>query len=492
MKKRILSITTALTLGASIICTSNVSAARLGKRLSGSNRYETGSKIAREGWTNSDYAILASGEGFADALCSAPLAKKYNAPILLTAKSKLDSNTKNELQRLSVKNVFIIGGTGVISESIKEELIKMNIKTTRIYGQNRFETSVQVAKNLGDSKGIVVTNGFGFADALSIAPVAAERQMPIVLTEKSDLPQEVKEFLYNKSYNISYIVGGNGVVSNKIASTLKNNIRLEGKSRYATNASVLNHFNSEFNYDKVYVASGENYPDALSGSALIAKSNSFLILAGKSVDPSVMESVDLVHNKIKDLVVLGGESVVSNTAVNTILSGKQTVPVIPLLGESKVSVDAMKNWARARGASEKFIHSADLYVKYGKLTGIRADILYAQSSKETAFGKFGGAVTEDMNNFAGIKIKDATGDRKEDHETFATPEDGIRAHFNHISAYCGVNPIGQPHPRYYVVKSCSWAGTIKTVGELAGKYCPTSSYSSDLIYNFLNDLLKFK
>lgn len=492
MKKRNLSIIIALTLGVTIIFKSQVNAAKLGKRLSGTNRYETGSKIVREGWTSSDYAIIASGEGFADALCAAPLAKKYNAPILLTGKFHLDLNTENELKRLNVKNVFIVGGTGVVSENIKDKLTNMNIKTTRIYGQNRFETSVQVAKNLDDSNGVVITNGFGFADALSIAPVAAQKEMPILLTDKKDLPQEVKVFLKNKAYSISYIVGGSGVVSNKIASNLKNNIRLEGKSRYATNASVLNHFNSEFNYDKVYIASGENYPDALSGSALAALSNSFLVLVGNSVDPLVIDSIDLIHNKIKDLMVLGGKSVVSDTVVNNILDGKETVPVIPLLGESKVTLETMKNWAKSRGATEEFINNADLYFKYGKLTGIRSDILYAQSAKETGFGKFGGAVTEDMNNFAGIKIKDATGDKKEDHETFSTPEDGVRAHFNHIAAYCGVNPIGQPHPRYFVVKSCSWSGKIKTVGELAGKYCPNPRYSRDLINNFLNDLLKFK
>src|SRR5690606_38460237 len=134
-------------------------------------------------------------------------------------------------------------------ENIKDELTNMNIKATRISGKNRIETSVQVAKNLENCSGVVITKGFGFADALSIAPVAAQRAMPILLTSKNDLPNEVKELLKNTDYDISYIVGGSQVVSNKIASSLKNNIRLEGKNRYATNSSVLNHFNSEFNYD---------------------------------------------------------------------------------------------------------------------------------------------------------------------------------------------------------------------------------------------------
>ena len=48
-----------------------------------------------------------------------------------------------------------------------------------------------------------------------------------------------------------------------------------------------------------------------------------------------------------------------------------------------------------------------------------------------------------MNNWAGIKIADPTGDKTEDHETFETP--GMaRGHFNHVGIYCDVEPIGEP------------------------------------------------
>jgi len=108
-----------------------------------------------------------------------------------------------------LKNVFIVGGTGVVSDSVNSEIKGMTIETTRIAGKNRFETSLEVAKNLGESSGVVVTNGFGFADALSIAPVAAQGGMPILLTDKADLSDQVKGlFCLNKSYEKSYIVGG--------------------------------------------------------------------------------------------------------------------------------------------------------------------------------------------------------------------------------------------------------------------------------------------
>lgn len=326
MMKKILNIILTLTL--LLITTSQVNAATLDKRLSGNNRYETGAKIASEGWETSEYAIIASGEGFADALCAAPLAKKYNAPILLTGKNALDPNTKNELKLLNVKKVFIVGGSGVVSDNVNSEVKGMGIETNRIYGQDRFETSLEVAKNLGSISGVVVANGFGFADALSIAPVAAQKGMPILLTDKVDLSQQVKDFLTNITYEKSYIVGGNAVVSDKIASKLRNVTRLGGNNRYETNAAVLNQFGDEFSYDKVYVASGQNYPDALSGSALAALSNSPLILVGTSVDPSVMSSIKAHHDKYNNVLILGGTAVVTDAVANTVVNGVATVIIV--------------------------------------------------------------------------------------------------------------------------------------------------------------------
>jgi len=92
-------------------------------RLAGNSRYDTAGEIAKYGWSKtSDYAVIANGEDFPDALCSAPLAKKYQAPILLTEKNNLSSQVKGQLQRLKTKHVFVIGGSGVVSSNIDREL----------------------------------------------------------------------------------------------------------------------------------------------------------------------------------------------------------------------------------------------------------------------------------------------------------------------------------------------------------------------------------
>jgi N-acetyl-anhydromuramyl-L-alanine amidase AmpD len=153
----------------------------------------------------------------------------------------------------------------------------------------------------------------------------------------------------------------------------------------------------------------------------------------------------------------------------------------PIMGPAQATFVQAQEWARLKGAHLRFIAIAPAYWSYGALTGIRPEVLYAQSAKETAYGRYGGAVTPDMNNWAGIKTKNATGDRREDHESFATPADGVRAHFNHMCAYVGLKPVGTPHGRYYVVQDLSWAGTVKDVEELGGKWAPSASYGIDIV-----------
>lgn len=163
-----------------------------------------------------------------------------------------------------------------------------------------------------------------------------------------------------------------------------------------------------------------------------------------------------------------------------------------LIGDPEVTVEEAQAWARNEGAADIYVNIAPIYWKYGKLTGLRADLLYAQAAKETGFGHYDGAVTADMNNWAGIKTKEATGDKKSDHETFATPDDGVRAHFNHMSAYVGLKPIGTPHARYYVLSEMPWAGEVQFLEALGGRWCPNLYYGYSILHDLYEPMLEYK
>jgi N-acetylmuramoyl-L-alanine amidase len=197
------------------------------------------------------------------------------------------------------------------------------------------------------------------------------------------------------------------------------------------------------------------------------------------------EDADLLRNKDFRIKLVNA---MLEGIVNALdLEKKQTGTTI--LGTPQATVDQAQEWARSRGAHQRFVNIAPVYWEYGEKTSIRPEVLYCQSAKETAFGKYTGVVKPDQNNWAGIKTRDASGDRPEDHESFPTPEDGVRAHFNHICAYVGLNPIGEPHGRYLLVKSLPWAGSVRHVEELGGRWAPAADYGESIVRDYLEGLL---
>jgi len=104
-----------------------------------------------------------------------------NAPIILASKNGLNSSALSEISRLKSKNAYIIGGTGVISDEVEDQLKNLGISAIRFSGISRYETSVRIAEQIGTEKGIIIASGKNFPDALSIAPIAAQKGMPILL-----------------------------------------------------------------------------------------------------------------------------------------------------------------------------------------------------------------------------------------------------------------------------------------------------------------------
>lgn len=293
-------------------------------RLGGSDRYVTAVKISEDGFAQSDYVVLASGMDFPDALCAAPLAKKYNAPILLTPGNALNYNVSQEIKRLGAKNAFLIGGTGVLSQNIENQLKSLNVSYTRIGGVDRYETSVKVAKLVDTANGIVLASGEDFPDALSVASIAAAKQMPILLTPAKTQPDSVKNYISINSITKSYIVGGTAVITDSTASMLQNSTRLSGSDRYKTNLAVINEFWDEIDFGTVYMATGEDFADALGGSAAAAKNSAPILLT----DNHTYLSQDLFKEKSLDislLKILGGTGAVSDSLVQNFLNPYKSV-----------------------------------------------------------------------------------------------------------------------------------------------------------------------
>lgn len=293
-------------------------------RLYGSDRYATAISISSNGWQKSQNVVLATGEDYPDALCAAPLAKQLGAPILLSEKWTLRGDLQAELTRLDAKNIYIIGGTGVISQAIQNQLEADGKNVVRLYGSDRYATSLKVAEYISDNfnniSGVMIATGDNFPDALSAAPVAASQGMAILLSGKSSLSSDAALFIKNKGIKKIYIIGGQGVLGSGVESQLPGSERIWGRDRYETNSSVLQRFRGVLDFNKTYVATGENFPDALAGSALASVSSSPVVLTSPVPGKSTIDLIGLEYTAVNKVYSLGGVGVIPDKAVATLLS----------------------------------------------------------------------------------------------------------------------------------------------------------------------------
>ena len=315
-----------LVISGSVISTTGVKAEETTPRLGGSDRYETAVKISQDGWKDgSDYVVLANGQGFADALCANPIAKSKDAPILLTSGTSLNSSTLAELKRLNAKHVIVVGGTGVVPTTIENTIkTQLNADVTRYGGADRYETSVKIAKALGNTSKIVLASGKDFADALSAGPAASIEGIPVILTQPDKLPAVTSDYIKsNTNITKTYVIGETGSVSAALYSTLTNPERFGGKDRFETNAKVIDGFKDDFDFSKIYLALGagplgNEFADSLTGGALAAKNKSALVITSSTISPYTTALLKDKFNTGSILTVLGGTGNITDLMVSTL------------------------------------------------------------------------------------------------------------------------------------------------------------------------------
>ncbi|MEW8992902.1 cell wall-binding repeat-containing protein [Clostridium sp.] len=295
--------------------------------LIGTDRYDTAVKLSKSQFTTANTVMIANGGALADGLAATPLATYKKAPLLLTRASNLPEETKGEIKRLSAKNAIIVGGTTVVNDSVIKELKALGVTNVeRIGGSDRYDTSLSIAqyidKNCYDVNNVVISNGLGQADALSIASAAGRDKMAIILVEKDVVPTKVYSWLKAEELENAYIIGGTTVVSdnvlNKVNGITSGNIannRLGGKDRYATNAMVIEEFYGNI-INKTYIAKGLQLIDALAAGPVAALNGSPVVLSG---DDLTTEQKTVLGKRYGNIIVRTGGGI-SDKSVNSLKS----------------------------------------------------------------------------------------------------------------------------------------------------------------------------
>lgn len=336
--------------------------------LKGNGRWETAIEISKKGWTKAKEAVIVNDNSLADALTSTPFAEAKDAPILLTQNNKLDDRTKAELKRLGVTKVYLIGGENSLNKSVESALNSEKISTDRIWGNTRYETSLELAKRIDDIKKVseisVVNGEKSIVDAISIAPVAAEKDMPILLASPSKGTEVADKFIADKSIKSSYVIGGTNSVSNEVSSKLPNATRVEGKDRNETNAKVIETFYTEKELKNVYVAKNgmtkeDELIDGLAVGVLAAKNDSPVLLVGKNLSQG---QKDVTNTKtFKTITQVGGGSNEASFNELKTMQGVTTynVSTVAKLNEAMAKADANDVINMAPAVPNKAMAKAD-------------------------------------------------------------------------------------------------------------------------------------
>ena len=301
-------------------------------RLSGANRYDTMSAIVNEGFNSkSSVAVVACGNNFPDALAASSLAGGHGAPVILTDTNALTPQAANQLSRLSVTTVYLMGGTAALSPAVESAITNMGITVHRVAGADRIATSLQAyteTRNVNPnniSNTVIIATGYNFADSLSIGPWAYAFRTPIILAQSDGtLSQEAVNTIKGDPTKSNIIlVGGTAVVSDAVKDQLGDiyhYTRLSGTNRYETSRAIADwEINNGFNWQRPILATGNNFPDALAGAALGGSTRSVMLLVSSASDATV-STMTANKQSISKFYVVGGEQAISNSLVNAIAS----------------------------------------------------------------------------------------------------------------------------------------------------------------------------
>ena len=287
-------------------------------RVDGGDRVETGIKISQKYYDKAKTVIVVRHDLFPDSMTASVLAKLKDAPILLNPTNKLDPRVGAEIKRLGAEEVIIVGGPDSISEKVRVDLkaYDKDKDVERIAGVDRYGTSEMVARRVtgitGKKNTGVIASGQVFPDALSVGTFASRDGYPILLVKKNLVPDQVVRAIKDLDIKKTYIAGGTNTISKSTEAKLPGVLeRMAGKDRYETSVAIAK---SKFKDSKeAFIASGEEFADALVISPVSGKYNRPTLLASRNKKTNAVVKKYIEESYLTSITAIGGEKYLPNS-----------------------------------------------------------------------------------------------------------------------------------------------------------------------------------
>ena len=299
------------------------------ERVAGADRVATSVAVSqRQHPDGAPDAVLARSDEYADALYGGPLAASVDGPVLLTGGDELDPRVVDELVRLGVERVWLVGGTAALSEQV-ETAAEDQGEVVRLGGATRAETAGLVAAQL-DSAGAYLVQGYGergWVDAVSASGLAAREGSPVLPARGDGLPEATFDALCSRDSVV--VVGGTAAVPASAVEALQGCddppavTRVGGVDRYDTSARLLARGLDGGATAAVWLATGQEYADALSAGPAAGDGLGLLL-----VDPSAAALPDVLVGLLDDdgveadeVVVVGGPAALPRSLEQSLIAG---------------------------------------------------------------------------------------------------------------------------------------------------------------------------
>jgi putative cell wall-binding protein len=294
-------------------------------RIAGADRYQTAIAVAQKLYpTTAPIVLIATGQNFPDALAAAPVAAKLGGPLLLTATDSLPQEVGAELTSLDPSTVVIVGGEGAVSPAVVSE-ISAAVPTatiTPISGADRYATAQALIDYAfpNGAPNVYLATGANFPDALDAAATAGALGEPLILVNgsASSINAETVDFMHNLGVRGAVVAGGGGSVSTSIVNQINQLGLLQGEpsglDRYQTADAIAATAFGAIGSNAL-LATGAQFPDALSAATLAAATDTPLYLSTPTCVPEdTYDSIQIVTPTAVTLV--GGTGALSQGVAN--------------------------------------------------------------------------------------------------------------------------------------------------------------------------------
>lgn len=163
----------------------------------------------------------------------------------------------------------------------------------RLAGQDRVHTAIQIARDTYDQADTaVLATARNYPDALAGSVLAHTLAAPLLLVEPDTIPQPVLDTLNELGVNQIVLLGGETAISPPVEAQLADRFgdgqvdRIAGATRYHTAVRVAQQAVAALS--TVVLATGTNFPDAVSASALAASRGWPVLLTDPGQVPDIL------------------------------------------------------------------------------------------------------------------------------------------------------------------------------------------------------------